>query len=61
MKVGDLIRFKKSARVATIVSIEKGPHWTEVKLLHNVENISNPTGLTMKHLLESAEVISEGR
>jgi hypothetical protein len=61
MKPGDLIRFKKSDKVGTIVSVKVGEHWTEVKVLHGVEGIPNPTGFTLRNLLETAEVISERR
>jgi len=61
VKVGDLVKFKKTGALGTIVSVVTGTYWTEVKVLHNVEGIPNPTGFTMVNLLESAEVISESR
>ena len=59
MKVGDLIRFKKTGLIGTVISVwSVDPEWTEVKILHNVANIQNPTGFSLSHLIQHAEVIS---
>jgi hypothetical protein len=62
MKAGDVIQFKATGVLGTIVSVwPVDPEWTEVKVLHNVPNIQNPTGFSLSHLIEHAEVISESR
>ena len=62
MKVGDVIKFKATGVHGTIVSAQWiDPEWTEVKILHNVPNIQNPTGFSLSHLMQHAEVISEAR
>ena len=59
MKVGDVIKFKATDVLGTIVSVwPVDPDWTEVKVLHNVPNVPNPTGFSLSHLMESAEIIS---
>ena len=59
MKVGDLIRFKKTGVLGTVISVVTGEYWVEVKVLHNCESVANPTGFAMVSLLESTEVLSE--
>ena len=61
MKVGDLVRFTATNVIGTIVEVDDRGHWTEVKIFHSVEGVPNPTGFSMKHLKESAEVINESR
>ena len=61
MKPGDLVRFKKSGNVGTIVSVKKDTGFYEVKVLHCIEGVPNPAGFTLRNLLETAEVISESR
>jgi DNA-binding transcriptional MocR family regulator len=59
MKVGDVIRFKATDVIGTIVSVwPRSLDWTEVKVLHNAPNIQNPTGFSLSHLIEHAEIIS---
>ena len=61
MKVGDLIRFKKTGNVGTIVGKIKGSHYTMVDVLHNVKNVQNPSGFTLGELRKTAEIINESR
>ena len=62
MKRGDVIKFKATGVIGTILSVwPVDPEWTEVKVFHNVPNIQNPTGFSLSHLIEHAEVISESR
>jgi len=62
MKVGDVIKFKATDVLGTILSVwPVTPDWTEVKVLHSAPNIQNPTGFSLSHLMEHAEVISESR
>ena len=59
MKVGDVIKFKATDVLGTIVSVwPVDPDWTEVKVLHNVPNIQNPTGFSLDYLVECSEIIS---
>ena len=59
MKVGDVIKFKATDVLGTIVSVwPVTPDWTEVKVFHNVPNIQNPTGFSLNHLMKHAEIIS---
>jgi hypothetical protein len=59
MKAGDVIKFKATGIIATILSVwPVDPGWTEVKILHNVPNIQNPTGFSLSHLMQHADVIS---
>ena len=59
MKPGDLIRFNQTAKIGTIISVKKGSHYTEVKVLHNTEGIQNPTRFSLGELRRTAEVINE--
>ena len=62
MKVGDVIKFKATDVLGTIVSVwPVTSDWTEVKVLHNLPNVQNPTGFSLDYLRECAEVISESR
>ena len=59
MKAGDVIKFKATGVLGTIVSVcPVDPDWPEVKVLHNVPNIQNPTGFSLDHLMKHAEIIS---
>ncbi len=59
MKVGDVIRFKATDVLGTIVSVwPVTPDWTEVKVLHNLPNVQNPTGFSLDYLIECSEIIS---
>ena len=59
MKAGDLIKFKATDVLGTIVSVwPVTPDWTEVKVLHNLPNVQNPTGFSLDYLVECAEIIS---
>ena len=59
MQVGNVIQFKATGVLGTIVSVwPVDPEWTEVKVLHNVPNIQNPTGFSLDHLMKHAEIIS---
>jgi hypothetical protein len=59
MKVGDVIKFKATGVLGTIVTVwPVTPDWTEVKVLHNLPNIQNPTGFSLDYLVECAEIIS---
>jgi len=59
MKPGDVIKFKATSVIGTVVSVwPVDPLWTEVKVLHNAPNIQNPTGFSLSHLMQHAEVIS---
>ena len=63
MKIGDLIRFKKTNKIGMIVSIEKKrtPGFIVVDVLHDVVGIPNPSGFTLSNLRKTAEVINESR
>ena len=62
MKVGDVIKFKTTGVLGIILSVwPVDPDWTEVKVSHNVPDIQNPTGFSLDHLMDHAEVISESR
>ena len=62
MKVGDVIKFKATGVLATVIKIQQvASDWTEVKVFHNAPNIQNPTGFSLDHLMDHAEVISESR
>jgi hypothetical protein len=62
MKVGDVIKFKATGVLATVIKIQQvASDWTEVKVFHNAPNIQNPTGFSLDYLRECAEVISESR
>ncbi len=59
MKAGDVIRFRATGTLGTIVSVwPVDPEWTEVKVLHTVPNIQNPTGFSLDFLLKHAKIIS---
>jgi hypothetical protein len=59
MKAGDVIKFKATGVLGTVVSVQWiDPEWTEVKVFHNVPNIQNPTGFSLSHLMKHADVIS---
>ena len=59
MKAGDVIKIKATGVIGTVVSVwPVDPDWTEVKVLHNVPNIQNPTGFSLSHLMKHADVIS---
>ena len=59
MKVGDVIRFKATDVIGTIVSVwPVTPDWTEVKVLHNLPGVQNPTGFSLDYLVECSEVVS---
>jgi hypothetical protein len=59
MKVGDVIKFKATDVLGTIVSVVSAcPDWTEVKVLHNLPNVQNPTGFSLDYLIECAEIMS---
>ena len=59
MKAGDVIKFKATGVLGTIVSVWRvDPDWTEVKVLHNAPNIQNPTGFSLSHLMRHAQIIS---
>ncbi len=59
MKPGDLIKFKATSVIGTVVSVWLvDPEWTEVKVLHNCPNVPNPTGFSLSHLIQHADVIS---
>ena len=57
--MGDVIKFKATDVLGTIVSVwPVTPDWTEVKVLHNLPNIQNPTGFSLDYLVECSEIIS---
>jgi len=58
MKVGDVIRFKPTGIIGTIVGIKHGHAWADVEVIHSVENVSSPTVFSMVELSRVAEVIS---
>ena len=59
MKVGDVIKFKATDVLGTIVAVwPVTPDWTEVKVLHNLPNVQNPTGFSLDYLVECSEIIS---
>jgi hypothetical protein len=59
MKVGDVIKFKATDVLGTILSVwPVNPDWTEVKVLHNLPNVQNPTGFSLDYLIECSEIIS---
>jgi len=64
MNVGDIIRFKKSGHAATVTHIRYGviSDDTVVTLLvHTSDRLfpTNTVDLTLRHLRDNAEVISE--
>ena len=67
MKVGDLVRFKKTGVVGTIteeVGLYDGDSLGAVRVfVHGVDfpGMQNPTMFRVGHLEKVAEVISEGR
>ena len=59
MKAGDVIKFKATGVLGTVVSVQWiDPEWTEVKVFHTAPNIQNPTGFSLDHLMKHADVIS---
>ena len=63
MKVGDMIRFKPTGIIGTIIEIRPmaadTDAWIDVKVLHNAEKVQNPTFFSMFELSRVAEVISD--
>ena len=59
MKAGDVIKFKATGVIGTVINVwPVDPAWTEVKVLHNCPNVPNPTGFSLSHLMQHAEIIS---
>ena len=64
MNVGDIIRFKKTGHVATVTHIRYGviSDLTVVTVLVHANTLlfaGNTTDFTLRHLRDTAEVISE--
>ena len=58
MKVGDLVRFKRTGLLGAIISIDKGPHYTSVEVLHGVDAIPNPACFTLGNLRKVSEALA---
>ena len=57
--MGDVIKFKATDVLGTIVAVwPVTSDWTEVKVLHNLPNVQNPTGFSLDYLIECSEIIS---
>lgn len=61
MRVGNLVRFKKTGIVGTIISLKRVSFYAVVEVLHNAPGIPNPTSFTLSNLKKTAEVINESR
>ncbi len=59
MKLGDIIRFKKTGVVGTIVEVFGSGNGVAKVMAHNVEKvIPNPNVFSTSHLEKVAEIIS---
>ena len=61
MKVGDLVKFKDTGAVGTIIALTPVAGIKRFKLLHNAKGIRNPAFFNIDALMQLTEVISESR
>lgn len=65
MKVGDLVRFKETGVVATVIDVCNESRWVQLYVgcgaLDGTPDRSGFTGMTMNMIHRTAEVINEDR